>query len=490
MEKNMKRIVYCVGVIAISLLLFSCKSSKVEDDGLAVQTSNGNGAVEIEEDEPENKKEDRKTRKAREKAEKEAKELAEKQAKEEAKKQEEAEKAASEQRSYLGWVDAGVKNPVYEDGIVKIKSGSALGTFGIFAVNEEGRSLPVISTLNEYSSTGFDLRVGRKKVELIASKNVRPYATEIKDGVVIVYDVKDTAKVSVKMNVFPSVKDNPADTIKFTVEIKNTGKKNENFALRAIFDTLLGENADFHFYDYKGQPVRKEFSSRNMKEVKWVSSKNNKAAMEIIVNGGDVTPPSLLALASYSTLEKANWEPNMLAERAFDTVLSYNNSAVGMIWPEARLEPGMTREITFYISLGLYGAAPTGHNYIYGIKVPPKVVDPVIEFEEVEQEVETQESVKVPVVVENKKEQKPTIVVVESPAVEEKAPVVEVMEQEGVPNVEFNIKKISKDHLTQDYINQLMKRITELEEVDGPVNRNEILQLNAELDAILSILRQ
>ena len=49
---------------------------------------------------------------------------------------------------------------------------------------------------------------------------------------------------------------------------------------------------------------------------------------------------------------------------------------------------------------------------------------------------------------------------------------------------------MTKDHLTPEYIQSLIDRISALEEDSPSLNRQELLQLNAELDAILTYLRQ
>ena len=59
-----------------------------------------------------------------------------------------------------------------------------------------------------------------------------------------------------------------------------------------------------------------------------------------------------------------------------------------------------------------------------------------------------------------------------------------------IPNVDFYIKNMTKDHLTPEYIQSLLDRIAALEESSSALNRQELLQLNAELDAILTYLRQ
>ena len=489
----MKKIIYCLSFIAASLLLFSCKSS--EEVAAA-------------------KKAEEEKRIAAEKAE-EAKKKAEK--------------------NFLGWVGGTVKNPSAEDGLVKIKVDSNLGTFCIYVVDSQNREYAIFSTLNEFSSTGFSLKAGKKVYRLISDKKIKASAGETSDGVSLLYSVKDVADVCIKMNIFQSIVNKPADTIKFTVSVKNRGKKADSFAIKAILDTVLGEKNAYHFYTSEYAPVRGEISSRKMQNEKWFVSKNDRASMQILVDGGDTTPVDLFTLANYSTLENYEWEPNVHSFRAFDTVLSYNNSAMGIFWPSMRLDPEETYDLTFYISVALDGLTPNGYKYVYGIKPVEKPVEkeiinlpnypaypvyeeeePVVIYpvkgepyvEEITDEPEVEEVLNEPVIeqIEDKSPDEEIFPVIESyintdesaqTPIEKKKDDVEVIEsnsgnsgeEKELPNIEFNVDTIDKDHLTPEYVQNLIDRINELDKSENP-DRNEILQLGKELDAILSIIGQ
>jgi spoIIIJ-associated protein len=66
----------------------------------------------------------------------------------------------------------------------------------------------------------------------------------------------------------------------------------------------------------------------------------------------------------------------------------------------------------------------------------------------------------------------------------------EVKEDNVVPQVKFDVTSLSTEQLTTEYIQNLLDRIANLEQSGTALNRTELLQLNAELDAILSVLRQ
>lgn len=494
----MKKLLYCCFSIAIvSLCLFSCKSKDaVSKDGVVIEEAQ---------------------------EEKQAEEVSEK----EEKKDKEDEKKEDKKSDIPEWAETDVKNPSYQDGYVKLETNSRLGTFCISAVDDQDRAFPVLSRLNEFSTSSFYLKAGKKVYKLSANEKVKRHAYELTDGVGIFYKIKNVADVNLKMSVFPYAKNEVADTIKVTVDVTNTGKRVEGFSVKAILDTILGERGSYHFYNYESKPIRNEVSYRSMRDNKWFISKNDRASMELLIEGGDTTPIEFVALANYKTLEEAKWIPEMQGMGAFDTVLSYNDSGVCVVWPEKRLYPNDSCSLTFYISLALDGMTPKGYRYVYSIKPKKTVnekktvvtenksvsdVDSIIEeaearmsdeesvadfmaeiedeeeyqsFDPVVENVETKEE---ELIIENEPIAQEEVKIVEETPIKEEV-VEEIIEDEEIPNVEFNIKDISKDHLTQEYVQSLMDRIADLEAAGTSVNRNEILQLNAELDAILSVLK-
>ena len=112
----------------------------------------------------------------------------------------------------------------------------------------------------------------------------------------------------------------------------------------------------------------------------------------------------------------------------------------------------------------------------------------VIELIEVVPEVKEESEVQVIEEPENVQEIKPAIEEITPVQVEEI--VEEVKEDNVVPQVKFDVTSLSKEQLTTEYIQNLLDKIANLEQSGTALNRTELLQLNAELDAILSVLRQ
>ena len=364
---------------------------------------------------------------------------------------------------------------------VKIKS--SIGAFSLSVLNDKDKPLPVLSTANEFATNVFYLKNSKRVYNLVTDTNVNSTARKTSDGATILYQIPDVAEMSVNFACFASDKENKdseIDMVKVTTTVKNIGSRSDEFSVKAVLDTILGESSEFHFYTYEGVPVRSEVAYRTLQNQKWFVSKNSNAAMQLFFTGGEATAPELLALANYTTLERNTWEPDMLSYRAFDTVLSYNDSGVCAIWKPMKLAPSESGKVIFYLAFASDGRAPTGEKFAYSKEYAQKIVE------------------------ETEKEKKDSVeLITANPSVETLteasgfAP--QIINENGsttaaasapIPTVDFYIKNMSKEHLSPEYIQSLLDRIAALEEDSPSLNRQELLQLNTELDAILLYLRQ
>lgn len=374
-----------------------------------------------------------------------------------------------EKKNYIGWVDASSKEISYKKGMIQFRVKPNLGSFNISVTNNKEKMIPVLSTVDEFTSTLFYLKTPKKIYKLQTENNIRTGVAKTENGLTITYSVPNVADVAVGFECFQSSIEHDFDTVKTTVTITNKGNKKDEFAVKQIIDTVLGESSAQHFYTSDDSAIKNEVLYRDLKGQKWFTSKNNYAAMQLVFKGADATEPEMVALANYSTLAKSSWEPDMLSFRTFDTVLSYNNSAVGVIWPSVKILPKESKKIVYYTFFATDGETPNGEEYIFG-KAEPEKKEEIPEIEPVV--VPSPEPAPV-------KENKPR------PPVKE-----EVYTPKNIPTMEFNVENFSKNQFTPEYIQNLLDRIAVLEKNSSSVNREELLRLNAELDAILSALRQ
>lgn len=390
--------------------------------------------------------------------------------------------AAAEDTNFVGWIKTTRRNITEKFGIVQLKIKAKTGSYSLAVLNEKDKPVNVLTSANEFVTNAFYLKNSKKVYNLVTDSTVAKNTKRTKNGAYVIYEIPSVAQIMVDFATFASEEKKDVDMIKVTATIKNLSTRNDEFSLKAVLDTVLGESDQHHFYTWENVSVKNEVLYRTLQNQKWFVSKNGNAAMQFFFTGADATTPELVALANYSTLEKPNWEPDMLSYRAFDTVLSYNDSAVCAIWKSVKLAPSETSpKFVFYLALAADGKSPSGEKYVYSKEFAqaPAEEKAAAALEAEGKPLEVITSNPSPVtgsLTENVKENPDETIAGDA------APV--------IPNVDFYIKNMTKDHLTPEYIQSLIDRISALEEDSPSLNRQELLQLNAELDAILTYLRQ
>ena len=395
-------------------------------------------------------------------------------------------------KNYTGWISSSMRPITNIYGNIKLYANPKKGTFAISVLNEDEKAVNVMSSANEYTTSSFYLQAGKKLFKLCDDSSVVSAAKKTDKGLRLRYTIERNAVVIIDFECFSSIEGEAEDSIKVTAAIVSLAKKKTDFALKLLFDTVLGETDRHHFYDSEGLPVKGEVIYHSMEEEKYFTSKNAKGSMQMIFAGADATPVQSVILANFTTLDTKKWEPDMTNFRSFDTVLSYNNSAVGVFWPKTSLEPDAEKDFVFYLSMATGDAVPGGVNYIFAEKEQPE--EGQTEQTEEQEQSESQENVQNIQAVKEEPAQSPAPAkpVVEKPVETKPAEIpaepepVKVVTEE--PPAEPAAASKNENRLSYDYIQKLLDRIEQLEEGDPDLNKAEINALNAELDEILAIL--
>ena len=371
-----------------------------------------------------------------------------------------------ENNNFIGWIGVKGKDVSFSAGNVKVYGKTKLGTFNIYIVNSQNKEIPVLSVFNEFSSSGFYLKQGKKIYNLNADSKVAIYTLKTDSGIKFAYSIPNVADVIISFDCMKSSPKNDFDMVKVSANVKNASSKIDDFALKCVLDTVFGENKTYHFYTSNGVGIKNEALYRTMKNEKWFVSKNDENSFQVLLNGADITEPEVVFLANKRTLETTVWEPSISYQKSFDNVLAYNDSAIEIIWKSKSLMQEESFNEVFYFAVATDGKRVRGYDYIFAKdkKLPFRDLEPVVKEVEINVVVEPEVFVEPEVVVEK--------------------------EEKVIPNVKFDVSTLSKEKFTQEYIQSLIERISELEDDGANTNRNEILMLNAELDAILEVLRQ
>src|SRR5574344_1393110 len=282
-----------------------------------------------------------------------------------------AEKIEKQKRkdNYTGWVYIPKKNFTVTNGDIQLTMRGSTGSFELYAIPETGKPLPLLATYDEFCSTFFSLMIGRKEYRLNREAGVKSEARKTEYGAQMAYTVPNKAQIVIDFSFMPSIATSSrVDMLRVTIYTINLGKSTQAFTVKGVFDTMLGENTVTHFSTAGHRRINNEVQYTEMANEKWVRSENEKAAIQFLLDGKGISVPKCVTLGNKDFLSGASWVPPAQDTRSFSSVLSYNNSAVGVNWKTAYLDPMKTDVITFYISVATDGNEPAGKDFIASLK--------------------------------------------------------------------------------------------------------------------------
>lgn len=377
-------------------------------------------------------------------------------------------------------------------GIVRMDIFTEQGTFGLYAVTPDGPEKPVLASRSVFSSSGFFLRAG--SVFQLNKAGGIPSVCRVGDGKAeIDYSLRKgrlQADVKVSLSIENTSPEKEADMVKVTVETVNTGSKRQTFALRGILDTVLGEQAYTDFSTAQIRRIDSELKFESMLADKWILSKNAVNGMQVLLAGRGITSPKSVILANRDIITAGDWDGFYYREgRAYTSILSYQNSAIDLVWDDFVLSPGQKTAITFYIVLSIEGTEPAGLQFLNSLAEPvllKTVEEPVL------LPVQSQPSENAEVSEVKEVSEESEVLAEDSESAESAEPEVSdsgKTENKKVEEVPFDVSTVKKEQLDPAYVQSLLDRINALEESDNSIDQANLLKLNAELDAIINAIR-
>ncbi len=351
-----------------------------------------------------------------------------------------------------------------ESGKIRLVLQGGPGTFRLYAVNKDGTAVPVLVDYDGFTSTYFMLRAGKAEYKLNESNGVGSGAVKTDTGGKLLYAIPKTADVAIEFTFMKTNPDRDDDMLRVKITVTNREPRTDTFAVKGVFDTVLGETTGIHFSTARTKSVNSETQYRTMKNERWIISQGSGYGVQLLLDGGDITPPSVVTLGNKDIISLPLWEPVATTTRSFDNVMSYNNSAVAVNWEKTAVKPAESSSVVFYIVVSADGENPEGGAYLASLAGAGGLS-----------------------AAEPDGRPAPAAVNQSDTAVKQPAPqpVSDAKPKTGVP---FDV--ITEEKLDPEYIRALISRINALEDDDKSVNRDELLRLNAELDAILAKLRQ
>ena len=372
-------------------------------------------------------------------------------------------------------------------GNIKLYLNGKLGTYNISVLDDKAVAYNVLETYDECTSSFFSLLIGTKEYKLSDKTGISVAARSTENGGQLLYSVQKLANVIVDFSCIKSDPQKPEDIVQVTVSVQNITKRLEAYGIKAVLDTVLGERFSAHFYD-KEKLINYELQVKNFDDLKSISSRNSKAAMEVLFACADASLPEVFSLANKDVFTLPGWIPSCGDGKPFDSVFSYNNSAVGLNWSPVKVNPEESFSVKFYIALSTDGRPSPGEEFV---KLYEKKQEELKEAERLEQESKADDDVQSKNGAENNNVYK-NIVSSESESVK-KDPKSSVQMEKKTQNSslpeEKSLKPVSKSQLDPVYIQKLIDKIEKLDP-NSTLERSEFLLLNDELDSIIEALEK
>ena len=270
---------------------------------------------------------------------------------------------------YTGWAYKKDSSFSVSEGKLKLSVKQGTGSFCIYALNEKGSEIPLLSAYDSFSSNHFGVRIGKHEYNLNRESGVVCQSRRTPYGAQLSYTIKKQGIVVVDFTFMPSDSSSTvADVLRVSAYLVNLGKKKQTFSFKGMFDTVLGEPSGNHFMTATNDHIGKELQFDSMDEEKWICSSNGETSVQFLLKGKGITPTHEVTLSNKDTLSKNSWVPSVKNSRSFNSVLSYNNSAICVNWPEIQLEKNDSKVITFYISVGTDSKAPAGDEFLSALE--------------------------------------------------------------------------------------------------------------------------
>ena len=348
--------------------------------------------------------------------------------------------------SYLGVVYTPEKKVNMKNGRVRVVLRGKTGSFNVYAIDEKGKETAIFSAADDSSSTYFSVLVGKREYRLNRAASIDTEVRLLDDGAQIAYTLPQVFQTVVDFSTVASTVGGEDDIVKISVYTTNLAENRQTLAIKALLDTVLGENMPYHFVTAQKERIFGEKQFTSFSGNRYFNSGNGKITAQFLVEGKTILSPQTVSFANRDDLTEGLWFPVIQDEKSFSNILAYSNSAMCINWPYFSVEAGETSNFTFYIAVATDEEEPKGLNF----------VDTIADSSQFTQAVDGAKS--------------------------------ELTVKK--PDADFVLPPITDDKLDPAYIQNLIDRINALNSDPKLVDRTEVRQLNAELDAILERIRQ
>ncbi len=242
-------------------------------------------------------------------------------------------------------------NPELISGNLKLVVYADSGRFTLYKLSPVGKNRfePLFDDRNGSSTSWFSVLSNGRIFNLMPRAGRKPEVISEDASIRVVFTPSDDFQVVQRYSFGGFAADN-TQSLTIITTVENTSGKPGDFAVKALIDTNLGENAGIHYRTNLKDRISSEtrlIPSESMDS--WIVSSGKDASLMFPFASWSPVPETVF-VANWERLKTLSWAPSISEGRSFNTIYSVNDSALLFLWPTQTL--GANKTLTVKMSIG------------------------------------------------------------------------------------------------------------------------------------------
>ncbi len=368
------------------------------------------------------------------------------------------------------------------------------GSFNIFSKSDSGKRTPLFSSVNS-QPVKFFLKYDGTVYDLNGNPDIAREIRQTQNGAQIVFSLSGFFQIAVDLSFVSTVPEDGEDAVLMRIYSTNLSGRTRKLSVKAVFDTVLGENLPSHFSCEDGRKISTEtlLNYDDLKKARYILSSDRENSVQFILYGKEISPIQNVLAANPEVMENLEWNGREKTERGFNSINLYNNSAVMITWQEKLAKANSTVSDDFYIFTAADGRMCRGEKFIsdYDVAENSKTAEEKPYSMQTDLLKETAENYP------RKNTEKATAETVPENGAKNGASQKDTAQEASLSSksekrtdVDFIVAPLDDYKIDPEYIQSLIDKIDSLQSDSENIDKEEIERLNAELDAIFKVLRR
>ena len=340
--------------------------------------------------------------------------------------------------------------------------------------------VPVIDTLDYANSSYIGIAVDKRFYNVHNTSGITYSYSNDGDTLTVNYQIKKQILLSVEYTI------SSKNILSIKYHVKNIDSDAHSVMLKSVFDTIFEEfNGGFYSTESK-KKIKSEYIISDFDRHQYIESSNKVVSIRFLLDENFSKYAYKAVVAAKPYFESDIFEGRFVEGRGFNTVLSYNNSAIGFFFKTLKLNAG--EEKTFVQRILFFKT-----EFAFPDDLDEEPEQNVFVDGESDSENETQSAVTKFVPVDNAADYKPGV-----PSAVEEDDEEETVDVKTEVKTPVSVSKPEQDNaVTEARRNALKKeasslidRIEKLDDDGANTDQAEVMRLQAQLDQILRQLKE